>query len=265
MNKRIPSTAWTILIALFSAALACTFVQDRLANFTGQSTATRPSGSPPAGGTQPAATLTLAAGTTQLASTEVHTPFDFNSLASTLDWTYSGAYTSLQVPVSGDLQAAAPLDIAASSLSAPEKCLQRQDCRHEVAIEISDQVAGVDCTRTEQVLWKETCAEATIQPGTRFRLRGILYDTHPGQWNYITILQILPPSDAACQEGQLRCAADSTCFADFDDYCRTCLGQEKENCACQSPEGNKPNGSDCQYWLSGDVLQSGKCWFGTCR
>jgi hypothetical protein len=203
--------------------------------------------------------------TTQLISTEIHSLSDLNSIISSLDWTPSGGYTSLRVPISGDLQVAQAFTLAAGELQTPPVCMERTDCRHAVAIELSKQLQGFTCQQTEQVLWREFCAEVSFPTEARFRVRGILYDTHPGQWNYIPILQILPASDVPCLEGDFRCAVDNTCFAGFDDYCRTCLGLEKERCACQSPEGSLPNGSDCQYWLSGDVLMAGKCRKGVCE
>ena len=203
--------------------------------------------------------------TSQLASTEIHNLSELNSIISSLDWTPSGGYTSLQVPISGDLQVAEAFSLAAGDLQAPPTCTERTDCRHTVAIELTTQLQGFSCKQTEQVLWREFCADVSIPTGARFRMRGILYDTHPGQWNYIPILQILPASDVPCLEGEFRCAVDNTCFVGFDDYCRTCQGLEKERCACQSPEGNLPNGSDCQYWQSGDVLMAGKCRAGVCK
>lgn len=258
-------TNWIFIPVLLALALGCAFVQDRLSDISGQETEAEPTPGRQADDTPAAATLTSTGLTTQLSSTELRSPDDFSSLASALEWTYSGGYTSLRVPVSGDLQAAEAMLIPAASLAPPETCLQRQDCRQAVAIEISPRLSAVSCNKVEQVLWKEVCAEVSLPAGARFRMMGILYDTHPGQWNYIPILQLLPASDVPCLEGELRCQSDSTCFASFDDYCRTCLGLAKERCACQSPQGNLPNGSDCEFWLSGDVLQAGKCWWGVCR
>lgn len=249
--------------------LGCAFIQEQIDIIYSQETKAYPTAPlvltntaiSPVQTTQPL-TNTL---TSQLASTEIHNLSDLNSIISSLDWTPSGGYTSLQIPISGNLQVAVAFSLAAGDLQAPPSCMERTDCRHAVAIELTKQLQGFSCKQTEQVLWREFCSEVSFPTGARFRVRGILYDTHPGQWNYIPILQILPASDVPCLEGEFRCAVDNTCFAGFDDYCRTCLGLEKERCACQSPEGNLPNGSDCQYWQSGDVLVAGKCRTGVCK
>lgn len=269
-NSWLNSNRVFILLPLiFVFSIGCALIQRQIELLgTQESTATAISSpSPAASSVVPSPTVPLITSTTivQPVSIQLHNSVDISSLASALDWTFTGGYSSLRVPISGDLQAAESIELTAADLKPPASCLERPDCRRAVAIEISDQLPAITCQSTEQVLWKETCAIVSFPAGARFRIRGILYDTHPGEWNFIPILQVLPPSDMPCREGELRCEADNTCFASFDDYCRTCLGQEKERCACQSPQGDLPNGSDCQYWLSGDVLQAGKCQAGVCK
>jgi hypothetical protein len=261
--------SWIFLTVLILVVMGCAFVQEQLQNLTNPTTETLPAASlvPAITGVIPTdfGKVTITTVPTRLASTEVRQPADLLNIISGLDWTYSGGYTSLPAPVSGDLEVPQALTLTAAEIQAPASCLDRPDCRHAVAIELSKQLPAISCRLTEQVLGGDYCAAVDIPAGSRFRLRGILYDTHPAQWNFISVLQILPASDVPCLADELRCAADSTCFTGFDEYCRSCLGLEKERCACQSPEGSLPEGSDCQYWVSGDVLQSGKCRQGVCK
>jgi hypothetical protein len=268
-TKRVIKTGWMILTSLVLAAMGCAYIQNQLNNLSNQEIEAQPTASLTADDTKIASTqtsiLTIVTATSPLASTEISQPSDLISIISTVEWTPSGGYTSLHPPVSGDLLATEALHLSASQIQAPTSCLERPDCRHAVTIRLLNQVQTISCQQTEQVLGSEYCAEVNIPAGARFRILGILYDTHPGQWNYIPILQILPASDVPCLEGEFRCAIDNTCYANFDGYCRSCLGLEKERCACQSPEGDLPNGSDCQYWQSGDVLMAGKCRAGVCK
>lgn len=257
------------IIPLLLTAIGCALIQNQLEKLSNQKTDTQstPSLSSEETSIVPTRieTLSNATSSPELASTEILQLNEMQNLISGLNWTYSGGYTSLQVPLSGDLKTNEAMTLTAADIQTPAICLERSDCRNQVAIQISNQLPTLSCLQIDQVFSGEFCSMVSIPAGARFRLRGILYDTHPAQWNFIPILQILPASDVPCLEGEFRCEVDRTCFAGFDDYCRTCLGLEKERCTCQSPQGDLPDGTKCQYWVSGDVLQSGQCQAGVCE
>ena len=235
-NSKISSKLVFIFPAVvLMIGLGCAFIQDRLKVLSEQETEVPPTASLALDDSQIAFTqtsiLTNVTATLPLASIEISQPSDLISIISTVEWTPSGGYTSVHPPVSGDLLATEALHLSASQIQAPSSCLERADCRHAVTIRLLNQVHTISCQQTEQVLGSEYCAEVSIPAGARFRILGILYDTHPGQWNYIPILQILPASDVPCLESEFRCTIDNTCYANFDGYCRSCLGLEKERCA----------------------------------
>ena len=270
-QKNSPSGVWgwMILTGLILSGLACSFFERRVGQLFNQeteaiSTATNTSN----------ATVTLPTGTSALSlptathftsSTEIQQTTELLTLISTVEWTPSGGYTSLRAPVSGDFQVRQALTLSAAELQVPSTCMERPDCRHAVAIWLHSQLQGVACLQTENVLGGEYCANVSFPEGVVFRLRGLMRDMHPSQWNYIPVLEILPASDVPCLEGEFRCTADNTCFANYVGYCQDCQGLEKERCACQSPQGDLPDGSECQYWVSGDVLEAGKCRAGVCK
>jgi hypothetical protein len=253
------------LAALFLLGMACSLFDRQVGNITGRAT------QPAATVTQPLETEVLPTNT-RTAYTVIQASAELLASIAASEWTASGGYTSSLPSVSPDYQAGEAFVLSAAEIQVPPSCQARSvptspgsNCRNAVAVQLSNQLPAITCLQTEQVLWGEYCAQVSIPAGAAFRFRGVLLDTHPAQWNYIPVLELLPPSDAPCLEGEFRCAVDQTCFAGFDGYCRSCLGLEKERCACQSPQGDLPDGSACQYWLSGDVLMSGKCQAGVCK
>ncbi len=177
-----------------------------------------------------------------------------------IEWTPVGGYSNRRPVVSQDVLVSGTMTLTPAQVPVPQSCLNRGDCRHEATLFVSSSLPGVECQGNET-----GGCDAMNLTDTRVRFRGILRDTHPSRWNFSPMLETLPACSAPCMDGEFRCPADDTCWSSFESYCRLCAGQTKEACACQSPEGNQPDGSDCRVWVSGDVIRSGTCQAGVCR
>lgn len=196
---------------------------------------------------------------------EIQTGYQINKILASLEWTPAGEYSSRPLGITADIRFPKPVTLNPGDIQPPQRCLDRPDCRHTVVLDMSRWVEGANCLEEEPVLWLNSCKVVEFEQDTVLRFRVKLLDTHPGEWNYIPTIELVPSCSTPCQSNQFRCALDNTCWDSFDQFCRICLGKEKEQCACQSPQGDLPDGSDCQYWISGDVLEAGKCASGWCR
>lgn len=177
-----------------------------------------------------------------------------------IEWTPIGGYSNRLPVASQDVFIAGTLTLAATQIPVPQACLNRHDCRHDARLTISSSLSGVEC-QTNDV---DGCETVSVTD-TTVRFRGIMRDTHPSRWNFSPTLELLSACSAPCESGEFRCPIDNTCWSSFDAYCRLCGGQTKEACACHSPEGVLPDDSECHFWMSGDVIQSGTCQVGVCR
>lgn len=185
---------------------------------------------------------------------------EFVRFLTQIEWTPIGGYSNRLPVASQDVFIAGTLTLAATQIPVPQACLNRHDCRHDALLTVSSSLSGVEC-QANDVGGCETVSMAD----TTVRFRGIMRDTHPSRWNFSPTLELLSACSAPCESGEFRCPTDNTCWSSFDAYCRLCGGQTKEACACQSPEGILPDGSECHFWMSGDVIQSGTCQVGVCR
>ena len=83
------------------------------------------------------------------------------------------------------------------------------------------------------------------------------------------MVNILPPSDKPCGEGQRRCPDDLVCYDTNDapywrSYCIQCEKLLLEECACRDSTGSVlDNGTDCSYGVS-DAICAGTCSGGVC-
>lgn len=180
-----------------------------------------------------------------------------------LSWEGSGAYTSGPLPITPDLVVVGTVVLDAAALPIPANCLERADCRPEGAFStrmalpgaVLDGEAGLDCGSGAARL---TLTDATV------RLRPLLRDTHPCRYNFVPLVQVVPPCGSPCAEGQALCPADGVCYEVGTGFCQACEGGSKEACACRGPEGPLEEGASCSYWQSGDVRCDGTCRQGTC-
>ncbi|MHB8110776.1 MAG: hypothetical protein ACYDHW_12185 [Syntrophorhabdaceae bacterium] len=181
-----------------------------------------------------------------------------------LKWNYTGPYSSGRIDVSGDIELTPGIVIKSKAIPVPSECQGRSDCRPVILMTIAKDVRGISCIKSENILGKEYCISASIAQKTTVRLRGKLVDTHPWEFNFIPVLEIMGSSTTPCTKGQLLCSRDKLCWNSFPEYCRFCLELRVEECACRSEKGIAPDASACMYFVSGDVMCPGKCRNGKC-
>lgn len=190
----------------------------------------------------------------------VQSPEELVEFLTQIAWTPVGNYSNNLPSVSQDVRISGTMTLAAAQIPVPQACLNRMDCRHDVLLSVSPSLSDVICQTNDA-----GGCDAISLTDTTIRFRGIMRDTHPSRWNFSPMLEVVSACSTPCSTGEFRCPADNTCWSSFDAYCRLCGGQSKEACACQSPEGVLPDGSECHFWVSGDVIQSGTCLTGICR
>lgn len=182
----------------------------------------------------------------------------------TLNWDAEGPYRAKRVRLSGDIEITRAFALPAKDIAVPAECLRRDDCRKAVTMVIPKNMKGVKCAKTENVLGTEHCIQADFSEKSTFRLRAKLFDTHPWTFNFIPVLEFVQASTDGCKPGESPCARDKTCWNGFNTYCRYCLERSIETCACQNEKGSLPDKTACHFFISGDLVCSGKCRDGKC-
>ncbi len=182
-----------------------------------------------------------------------------------LNWDHEGPYTARALNISKDIQVRRTVTLAAKDIAVPEACLKRDDCRKAVTLVIPKGMAGVQCVKTEDVMGARHCIEAVISEKSMFRISAKLVDTHPWKYNFIPVVEFLEASTRACQPGEFQCVRDKTCWNNFNGYCRFCLGHPVEKCACLNEKGPLPDKTSCMFFISGDMVCTGKCRDGQCE
>ena len=181
-----------------------------------------------------------------------------------LEWTGLGPYSSGPLPITPDLVVSGTVVITGREIPLPDGCAQRSDCLAVAAFRMGQPVPGVTLTGPVEPGGAGDGSVLTLTD-TTVRLRPVMYDMHPGRYNAVPLVTIIPPCGSPCPSGQVLCPADGSCYPLGDSYCRFCQGKGKEECACEAPEGALAEGSYCQFWQSGDVLCPGTCQQGTCQ
>lgn len=176
------------------------------------------------------------------------------------EWDWVGPYSSGSLPPTPDLVIDGTITLESSDIPLPADCLDRADCRHQAVFRSSD-LSGVAVEGGGGMFEGETRVTVT---DAAVRLRLSMTDTHPGPYNYVPVVEILGSCEEPCPAGELTCPADGTCYASFDEYCRRCEDFPAGQCACRASEGPLPDGTACEVWVSGDVLDAGVCRAGVC-
>lgn len=180
-----------------------------------------------------------------------------------LPWEGWGLYSSGVRPVTVDLVITGTVVLDASAVPAPENCLNRPDCSPQAGLVLGPAVTGVVGEGDAYLECADSYARLVFTD-TTVRLRPYLRDTHPCAFNYVPMVEVLPPCGAPCGAGQGLCPVDGVCYALGDAFCRSCEGGTKEECACRGPEGPLEEGASCSYWQSGDMKCEGRCRAGAC-
>ncbi len=175
-------------------------------------------------------------------------------------WDWVGPYSSGSNPPSADLVVVGEVTIDGSEVPLPDDCLTREDCRHTAVFSAFQEGAVV----TGSDNWFEGESSLTLA-NTTVRISAAMMDTHPGPFNFIPLITVMGPCGEACGSGQLACQADLSCYGDYDSFCRRCEDRPAEECACRDVGGPLADGSYCEYFESGDVIDAGSCRAGRCE
>lgn len=207
--------------------------------------------------------LTLISFAIELSSCEcigVCNPFQLLSILNSLKYEYHGPYSSGHLPITEDIQISGTIVISSAQLEIPKECLDRLDCRHLVGFSDKYGADGINVITPPD---RYSPGILTLT-NVRLRFRPLLIDTHPMQFNYVPVLQIMPPSDYECEDSQTRCEIDQVCYGRYQDYCQHCLALSQEECVCRDEEGIFPDGTYCEFFISGDAIVMGECQDGKC-
>ena len=194
-----------------------------------------------------------------IASTE-----DVVAVLAATSWESLGGYTSGPLPITPDLVVSGAVVLEAVDLPIPGNCLDRTDCSQQGGFRMGLPVPGVLAEGEAEGPCISGFARLTFTDAT-FRLRPVLYDTHPCQYNCVPLVAVVPPCGTPCGNGRALCPVDGVCYDAGAAFCRLCSGGTKEACACQGPEGPLEDGASCRYWQSGDVECTGTCRQGACE
>jgi hypothetical protein len=189
---------------------------------------------------------------------------DLVAVLAATSWEGSGGYTSGPLPITPDVVVTGTVVLKAADLPIPEDCLRRSDCSPRGGFRMGVPVPGVLADGGAEGPCISGFSRLTFN-NTTFRLRPVLYDTHPCEYNFVPLVAVVPPCGSPCEDGQELCPADGACYDAGATFCRLCTGGSKEACACRGPEGPLAEGASCDYWQSGDVQCVGTCRQGTCE
>ena len=175
-------------------------------------------------------------------------------------WDWVGPYSSGSEPPSADLLIVGEITVTGDEVPLPAECLGREDCR-PTALFWSSQ-PGTEVTGSDS--WFEGTSTLTLTD-TTVRLSPSMMDTHPGPFNFVPVVSVQGPCGTPCSEGSLACQADLSCYGDYEVFCRRCENRPVEECACREVTGPLEDGSFCEYFVSGDVIEIGTCRSGRCE
>jgi hypothetical protein len=196
--------------------------------------------------------------------TAVQSEADLIAALNALPWQGIGPYSSKVLQVSDDFQFTTEVTLDAAKVAVPSSCMNASDCRHEVAFQLPNNLAGATCKTKVSAGVIEACKVIAIK-STTVRFRANFIDTHPSQYNFVPLIRIVPECNAPCAQGEIRCLATNTCWASFLSYCKLCLAKDNQACPCLTEQGPKAEGTSCYFMVSGDVVCEGECKDGVCE
>jgi len=177
----------------------------------------------------------------------------------TTEWLAVSEYSTGCRPASKDVPVTGTITVRGDALAMPAACPY---CNPQIFFRLRDQVPGVECVEPEYWFDFMVCRAITVTD-TTLRLRTTIFDTHPSEYNYAAIVEVLDSCAAPC--AAFTCAASHTCWSTARDYCAFCLAGTNEECACYTETNNfAADGASCSYYISGDLIELGACQAGTC-
>lgn len=185
------------------------------------------------------------------------------SILNSLHYEYYGPYADWGLPISEDIQIIGTVTISSEQLEVPEECANRLDCRDQVGFADVYGADGISLTPIPPNDGLYPPASLTLT-NVKLRLRPLFIDTHPMEFNYVPVIQLMPPSDHECEGSQIRCEMDQVCYDSYLSYCKSCLDFSQYKCVCRDENGILPDGTECMIMLSNDSFMIGECQDGEC-
>ena len=196
-----------------------------------------------------------------LSSCNINQAQQLIAILNALEYAYQGPYSSGHLPITEDIQINGTVVITPGQIQVPEECLDREDCRHCLGFSNLYEAAGVSLISNPGYV---ACPAGTLRlTNVKVRFRKLLIDTHPWIFNFIPVIQVLPPSDHPCEASEIKCDHDHVCYSTLS-YCQYCLGLSHQECVCRDESGVFPDGTVCEFFLSGDIIIRGECQDGEC-
>ncbi|MCK5255915.1 MAG: hypothetical protein KAQ81_07830 [Deltaproteobacteria bacterium] len=169
--------------------------------------------------------------------------------------------TSGHLPITEDIQIIGTVTLSSEHLIVPEECANRNDCRNQVGFEDMYGADGISLSPISSDIPGFSPSSLTLT-NIKLRFRPLLIDTHPWLYNHVPVIMLMPPSDQECNG--IKCEIDQVCYDRYQDYCQHCLALSHQECVCRDENGIFPDGTFCQFFISGDVIMMGECQDGEC-
>jgi len=211
------------------------------------------------------ALLSITIGLSSCECTGICNSFQLLSILNSLEYEYYGPYSSGHLPITEDIQIIGTVTISSKQLVVPEECANFYDCRHHVGFENKYDVGGISLSAEFFDFYSPPFTSSLTLTDIKLRFRPLLRDTH--SWlesNHTPVLQLMPPSDYECEESHIKCETDQVCYDRYQDYCQYCLALSHQECVCRDEDVIFPDGTFCQFFISGDALVMGECQDGEC-
>ncbi len=161
------------------------------------------------------------------------------------------------LPITVDLVAATALELHAETL-----CTGWSECEPATFSEAT-LPEGMHFSQEDPLYGSWYHQVLHVDEGVRFRLRVYVEDVHPWSPPYVPSLKVVSPCTKPCEPGTSRCPGDQVCFTPNWLYCLHCLELSERVCACWTPTGPEPDGTECMVCHT-DVCSNGACDRGVC-
>jgi len=207
------------------------------------------------------ALLSITVGFSSCECVGVYNSFQLLSILNSLEYEYHGPYSSGHLPITEDIQIIGTVTLSSEQLVVPEECANRNDCRNQVGFEDMYGADGISLSPISSDIPGFSPSSLTLT-NIKLRFRPLLIDTHPWLYNHVPVIMLMPPSDQECNA--IKCEIDQVCYDRYRDYCQHCLALSHQECVCRDEDGIFPDGTFCQFFISGDVIMMGECQDGEC-
>jgi hypothetical protein len=147
------------------------------------------------------------------------------------------------------------VSVCPADFALPEDC-EDGSCFAAIYVSVDPELVGVDPIAS--------CDGVQVAAGARFRLGFNIRPEEPGGGFRTAEVHFERPCDAPCVNDELRCEANDSCYPG-DQLCFLCNYDERELCACRSPEGGVlADCTECTYFYF-PLETNGLCVQGRCE